>query len=342
MTPPAAAPRFNWHTIVIVLLTVGLLWLFLRGINFREVLDAMKGARWSLVAAAVLVTLQTYVLRTWRWQALLQPLGGAAFRPAFRTTVIGFASSFLVSSRLGDVLRPYLLARREGLHPGATFATIIIERLLDLTSVMMLFGVAILASGVDVGREVKLAGAVVGAIALAGLAMLALLAGHPERLASWTAAIVRILPAKLAALLEHFVRMFAEGLKVMRSPAQLALAAAWSIPLWLSIALGIYLTTRAFDLTMSFVGSFIVVGYLTVGVAVPTPGGAGSFHYFYKLALTQFFGAADSPAGAAAIVLHGVSFVPVTILGLFYLWQDGLTLGRLRNMKDEATDAERS
>jgi len=143
-------------------------------------------------------------------------------------------------------------------------------------------------------------------------------------------------------LLEHFVRMFAEGLKVMRSPAQLALAAAWSIPLWLSIALGIYLTTRAFDLTMSFVGSFIVVGYLTVGVAVPTPGGAGSFHYFYKLALTQFFGAADSPAGAAAIVLHGVSFVPVTILGLFYLWQDGLTLGRLRNMKAEATDAERS
>jgi len=103
MTPPAASRRFNWHTIVIVLLTVGLLWLFLRGINFREVLDAMKGARWSLVAGAVLVTLQTYVLRTWRWQALLQPLGGAAFRPAFRTTVIGFASSFLVSSRLGEL-----------------------------------------------------------------------------------------------------------------------------------------------------------------------------------------------------------------------------------------------
>jgi hypothetical protein len=80
------------------------------------------------------------------------------------------------------------------------------------------------------------------------------------------------------------------------------------------------------------------VGYLTVGVAVPTPGSAGGFHYFYQLALTQFFGAAESPAGAAAIVLHLVSFVPVTILGLVYMWQDGLTLGQVKSVSAAASD----
>ena len=126
----------------------------------------------------------------------------------------------------------------------------------------------------------------------------------------------------------------------MRQPSDLVAAMAWSIPVWFSIAVGIWLTSHAFDLTLSFVGSFLVVGYLAVGVSVPTPGGAGGFHYFYWLALTSFFGADPAVAGAAAIILHAISFVPVTILGLFFMWQDGLTLGRLKQMRAEAQAAE--
>ena len=203
--------RKSLRTAVIVLLSIGLLALFLRGAHLDVVWAEIRLANTGFIALATATTIMTMVWRALRWQYLLEPIGHARFIPAFRTTTIGFAASAVLPARAGEVIRPYLLARQEGLSATATFATIIIERLLDLTSVMMLFGVAILASGVDVGREVKLAGAIVGAIALAGLAVLALLAGHPERLASWTAAIVRILPAKLAALLEHFVRMFAEA-----------------------------------------------------------------------------------------------------------------------------------
>jgi uncharacterized membrane protein YbhN (UPF0104 family) len=126
----------------------------------------------------------------------------------------------------------------------------------------------------------------------------------------------------------------------MRSPPQFALAILWSVPLWLSIALGILLTSWAFDLNVSFIGSFIVVGYLAVGVAAPTPGATGGFHFMYQLALTQFFGASPSVAGAAAITLHLVSLIPVTLLGLLFMWQDGLTLSRLKGMRAEAEAAE--
>jgi uncharacterized membrane protein YbhN (UPF0104 family) len=88
------------------------------------------------------------------------------------------------------------------------------------------------------------------------------------------------------------------------------------------------------------VGTFIVVGYLAVGVSVPTPGGAGGFEYLYKVALTTFFGASPDVAAAAAIVLHAVSFVPVTIVGLILMWREGLTLGGLKNMRAEAKAAE--
>jgi glycosyltransferase 2 family protein len=330
---PVASPRFRWQTVVIVLLTAGLVWLFLASIDLAITWAAIKKADWIFVAAAVVVTLQMYALRARRWQVLLEPLGRTSFRSVFRMTVIGFA----VTARVGDVLRPYLLARREGLNSAATFATVIVERLLDLTAVMVLFAVAIGFGGVDVGREIQMAGAAAAAIALAGLTLLFVLAGHPERLNRLTTVVVRRLPDRLARVVEHFLRTFAEGLKIMRSPSHLARAALWSVPIWLSIALAIALTVWAFGVTMSFVGSFLVVGYLTVAVAVPTPGGAGSFHILCQLALTQLFNAPENAAGGAAIVLHAVSLVPVTILGLFYLWQEGLSLGRLKHVKDEAS-----
>jgi len=338
-TPPQRS-RIPWQTIVIVLLTAGLLWLFFSSLDLRETWRAITRAHLGFIAAAILVTLQTYVLRAWRWQALLRPLGHARFSTAFRTTVIGFTATFLLPARVGEVLRPYLLARKEGMKATSTFATVIVERMLDLVTVLLLFAIALTVGGIDVGREIEVAGLVAAFTALGVLVLLFVFAGHPERLGRLAGRLGRRLPPKAADAVAHLVRTFAEGLKVMRSPVNLVVAASWSVPLWVSIAMGIWLTSRAFDLTFSFIGSFLVVGYLAVGVSLPTPGGAGGFHGAYLLALTQFFGADADVAGAAAIVLHAVSFVPVTLIGLVFMWQDGLTLGSLKGMKAEAQAAE--
>ena len=126
----------------------------------------------------------------------------------------------------------------------------------------------------------------------------------------------------------------------MRSPRQIVMAAAWSLPLWLLFALGIWLTSLAFDLTFSFPDTFLVMMFLIVGVSVPTPGGVGSFHAAYLYAVTLFFGADPDTARAAALVLHAVSFVPMTLIGLTFMWQDGLTLGGLKGMRAVAQAAE--
>jgi uncharacterized protein (TIRG00374 family) len=335
MSTDRRSPGLPWQTVFIILLTAGLLWLFIRDLDIRTVGAAIRGAHPGLIFVAALFTLATYVLRAIRWRFLLAPIGPVRFRTAFRTTVIGFAAIFLLPGRVGEVLRPFLAARQEGLNATACFATVVVERVLDMCTVLVLFVVAILLADADIGPEIELAGVLAGVVSGVALAVLFLSAGHPERLGRWTAALTRWLPARMAATAERLVRTFAEGLAVLRSPGHLAVAALWSLPLWVSIAIGIWLTSAAFGLTMPFLGSFLVVGYLAVGVAAPTPGGAGGFHYFYKLALTQIFGADASVAGAAAVVLHAVSFVPVTLLGLVFMWQDGLSLGRLKGLRAE-------
>jgi len=332
----ASRSRFPWPAVIAAILTVGLLWLFFRTVDVREAWQAMLRSNLWLVAAAVAVTLVTYAVRAWRWQILLAPIGRTRFRTAFRTTVIGFAASFLLPGRVGELLRPYLLARREGLSATSTFATIVVERLLDMTTILAFFGFALLTTGVVVDPDVRRAGVVAAAGSVVAVIVLIVLAGHPERMGRWTARVSSFLPGRMGHALAGFVRTFAEGLKVMRSPGHLAVALAWSLPLWLSLTLGIWLTSQAFGLTFSFPATFLVLGLLAIGVATPTPGATGGFHWAYLYAVTFFFGADRDTAGAAAIVLHAVSFVPVTLVGLLFMWQDGLTLGRLRGLKAEA------
>jgi uncharacterized protein (TIRG00374 family) len=333
--------RRHWQPLLIAVLTAGLLWMFFRNVDLRQAWDAARRAHLWLIGLGVSVTFLTYTIRAIRWRILLAPVGPVRFRTTFRTTVIGFTAIFLLPGRVGEVLRAYLVARQENLKATSTFATVIVERLLDMVTVLLLFAVALPLVGVDVGSEIRWAGVIAAAAAVGAFGLLFLFAGHPERLGRLAGRLGRRLPRKAADMLARVVQTFAEGLAVMRSPAHLAAAAVWSVAVWLSIALGIWLATLAFDLRMSFVGSFIVVGYLAVGVSVPTPGGAGGFHLLYQLALVNFFGANRDVAAAAAIVLHLMSFVPVSIAGFVFMWQDGLTMGRLRSMRAEAQAAEK-
>jgi hypothetical protein len=123
------------------------------------------------------------------------------------------------------VLRPYLLARRERLNATAAFATIIIERLIDVATVLVLFGFFVLfvPAGAVTGDPGQLAyvkfwGGLASAGAVLGMVVLFALAGHPERLGRAAFRIERVLPARIAAVVASFVETFAQGLAVMRSP----------------------------------------------------------------------------------------------------------------------------
>jgi len=98
------------------------------------------------------------------------------------------------------------------------------------------------------------------------------------------------------------------------------------------------MTSRAFHMTFPYVSSFLVTTLLVVGVAVPTPGQVGGFHTMYKIAVMTFFGVSEPTAVGAAIVLHAVSNIPVTLMGLMFMAREGLSLGRMREMAAESSE----
>jgi hypothetical protein len=336
--------RPHVRTALVFLLTLGLVAYAFRNVELAAVWAETRRADPWLLVLAVFVTGLTYAMRAWRWQSLLAPIGPTHFSTAFRTTVIGFAASFLLPARAGEVMRPYLLARREGLNATSAFATIILERLLDLATVLLLFAAFVFTAGPGVltGGPAELAditfwGGLSAAAAVGGLVVLFALAGHPERLGRAALRIEAVLPSRLAHVVASFVETFIQGLAVMRQPARLLVALAQSFPLWMSIAAGIWLTSRAFHITFPYPASFLVMTVLVVGVAAPTPGAIGGFHLAYKFAVVTFFGVPPDRAIGAATVLHAISFVPVTILGVVFMMREGLTLAGARKMAEQGS-----
>lgn len=339
--------RAHFRTFVVVVLAVVLFAWFLRGADLAGVWSELRRGRLELLLLSLVTTMMTYAFRAYRWQFLLAGLGPTRFSDAFRTTVIGFAASFLLPARAGEFLRPYLLAQRSGLSATAAFATVVLERVFDMAAILILFAVFLVAADPALAQASPVvyrtvqAGGLSAAVATAAMLLVFfVMAGHPEKIGRISARIEQRLPARLARLVAGLAERFATGLGAVRRPQQLLLVFVWSFPLWMSIGLGIYLVSKAFHIEVSYVDSFVIVTLLAVGVTVPTPGSVGGFHKFYQIAVMSFFHASTERAVGAGIVLHAVSFVPVTLLGIAFMAQEGLTLGGMRRMASEAGSAE--
>jgi uncharacterized protein (TIRG00374 family) len=333
------------RTALIFVLAIALFGWFLRGVNLSEVGEQIQRARLDLLALSFVMLAITYATRAIRWQYLLEPIGHARFRNAFRATVIGFAAIALLPARVGDVLRPYLLARKEGFNAASTFATVVMERVLDLVTVLVLLAVYVLVLG---GRALPphLLGPVQASAIVAGIAAVVLLgmtwtlATHPERVGRFVLRSERVLPKRVAHRLSSLARTFSEGFAVAREARALTAAMIWSFPVWLGIATHAWIIVRAFDIPMPFGGAFLLQSLLVIGVAMPTPGGIGGYHAMFRLGVTTFFGASNDAAVGAAIVAHALGFIPVVILGVTFMVQDGLSLTGLQRLAGVARQEE--
>lgn len=325
-----------------------LLWLFLRGIDRGELLEELRRAdyRWVLVGAvlSVVVTVQRAV----RWHYLLLPIKSISLAPLTATTFMGWAFNAL-PGRLGEVARPVLLGRREGISKSAAFATIVLERLFDLLTVLLILVSYLLffplPRAVDGDGAAIIAGMrLSGLLALALLVIAAaLLAGAQLMPRRTDAVLVRCfgwLPARLGDRLLSPVRSFLGGFAGIRNPRLLLAITTHSLLIWGNVLVTYYLMLFAFDIELPFYAVMPLVVMVVIGVMVPTPAAVGGFHYAAQLALAGLWGVSAEQATSYAIVCHAIVFVPLTVIGVVLLGREGLSLSSLEPESPEPPELE--
>ncbi len=346
----------------------------LRG-HWTEVFECFRQADYRYLALGIAMLFVLYWFRVVRWRLFLRPIKRVSGLSATSATCIGFMANNTLPIRLGELIRPYLLHRKEGVGFAHALATVGLARVFDLIglSVLLLITWALLPShisgelpagpgpeagtaavgisggqpgtpgtqgavaagdtlGHDDGRlvgRVWRGGLVLVVLAAIFMAFLLGLAVFPAPFLKAGEVCTRFLPVAWRGSADNFLRSITEAMGFLKDWKGVALAVAYSVGLWLSQGLGTYALALALGLELGLGGSFLAVIAVSAAVALPqAPGYLGVFQLAAALAAESFqVGKAD--AGAFALLMWLVNIVPITLVGLGFLWYEGLSLRKL-------------
>jgi uncharacterized protein (TIRG00374 family) len=321
------------------------IWLFLRQANFGEVAAALASASIGLVALTVAINILTTVQRAWRWQFLLAPIARVPFRPLLDCTLMGWAITSLLPGRLGEIARPVLLSRRADVKASAAIGSVVLERIFDALTVLVLLAAYLAFLPAPTGMSLEGRGVLdamrgSGMLGLAGLLTLGVITVFAMRNRRFMAAVDRLIQHWLPERLALLARSFIHGMSGLRSLWLLAMISLSSLFLWLTILLTYIVLFRALGVDLPWYAAIPVLALLVVGVMIPTPGGVGSFHKAAQVGLVGLWGVDNDLAIAYAIVAHAVAFLPLALLGVIVLAREGLTLGSIRGLRANVRGAE--
>ena len=325
---------------VLCALAIGILWWFGRKLDWAEVREALSHTNKALLAVAIVIVCSSYLLRAYRWGALLAPLGPARIKHLFAATTIGFGAVFLIG-RMGEVVRPVMLPLKEPrVRASASFVTIMVERIYDMLAVVILFAANLLwfVPPSNVASQlfrVRIAGVVLLIAVLSGVAALVWFRWKSAGAVSWTDQQLRrwtFIPLRVRRAIVSTMEQLARALRVLANARELAVTIAWTALIWGGIVVANLLVLRAFGLNFGVTQAIFVLGWSLVGSLVPTPGGAaGAFHAATAAGLI-FLGVERETAAAISIVMHIIDFGPSVVFGFFYFVRGDINFARLRSL----------
>lgn len=317
----------RWQLWLGILISVVFLALALRGLHLPEVLDAVRKAQYLWLIPGIAAYFVGVYARAWRWHYLLRPIRSLSTRHLFPVVTIGYLGNNIFPVRAGEILRLYVLKRNEDVGMASSLATILVERAFD--GIVMLGFVFLNLPRLAVGevgpgvRALALGGAVLFLGATAAFMILALFPSWAARLADF--GIDRVLPSRFRNRAHALFGQFLIGLSSLRSPIDVLMVLASSIVIWLLETLKYWFVMHAFPFQVDFFTLMLMNGIVNLATTLPSaPGYLGTFDA-PGIAVLEAAGVQPELAAGYTFVLHAALWLPVTLLGAYYMLREGLS-----------------
>jgi len=315
----------RWGTLIIgIIVSTVFLYIGLKGLKLSEVWADMREAEIAWLVPGVAIYFLAVWGRTWRWHYLLRSIKPVSLRRLFPIVVIGYMGNNVYPFRAGEVIRAYVLKRNENVNIPASLATIVIERIFD--GLVMLIFVFVALPFADF-KEDWLKNVVFFSTLLFWGAFLVFLimALRPERTRRlYTAVFDRLLPGKLAVIAKRLTGHFMLGLENLRRPRDLLMILVSSIFIWLTETTKYWFVMHAFDFQVSFFVLMVMTAVVNLATTLPSsPGYVGTFDT-PGIETLKAYGVKESIAASYTLVLHAALWLPITLLGFYYLYREGL------------------
>jgi glycosyltransferase 2 family protein len=328
-----------------ILISVFFIYLIVRQLDFNGLLLAMKSANYIYLFPLVLVFPSNLLIRAIRWRYLVNPLKErVGILSLFSATSIGFMVNMLLPGRIGEFVRAIVLGYKEKISKTASFATIVVERLIDGFSILAILALILPfvtfpeESGV-IGKYLKTAVYLSFLFYLIVLVFLIFLKKDRLRVISWIQVMLFFLPHRMKDRIVQVMDSFASGLKVLENGTHIIPIVIISFAVWLSVALINFMVFKSFYLTLPLYAPVFLVVIQAVGAMFPSPGFIGPFHYASIQGMI-FFSVSKEVAAGAALIMHASFFFPAIVLGFIFLWKENLSFSEIKKVKKEGLSGD--
>lgn len=308
-----------------------------RGTDWSSVGHALAQAKlgWMLVAAAFAVA--AIGVRAQRWRVLLRPVADVPLGASFSATAIGFGATAVLPLRLGEIVRPALLARRVGIGIGPAFSSVVLERIFDLLFVILCFLALSMVRTLD--ANVQRAAVVLGSgAAVVFVAMLVAVRrrAFAERL---IAAVLGVLPSRLRDGLSPVVSGLFDGLAGLGDVATVAKVIGYSAVIWTMNGLPFLFSLVALDIDVPLVAASLAgVVVVSAFVMLPqAPGFLGTWQMGCVVAL-KMFGVSENVAVSFSLLTWALTMLVTISLGGICLAREDLSVRQLLDTAEEPID----
>ena len=308
-------------------------WLSMKDVNPVEVLRSLRRANAAGFVAVMLVTLFGFWLRAVRWRLFIASDRRLPTASLFSATMIGFMANNVLPFRLGEFVRPWALARREKLSKTTLLATVVVERAVDMLTLLGIFAVSNaihpIAESTPAGRLVQW-GARLLIVLCVGLTVFVVVVERNRALArAVTAFVTTPLPGgmrgRAARMLEHFLA----GLGLFRDLARLAVVFALSFAMFLCFAVALTVSLLSLGIALPWYAGLLMLVITAIGIMVPAaPGYIGTLNYACTVGLA-LFGVGKAQSAPFSWFYFFSQWLPITAVGLVYLNREGLSLRSL-------------
>lgn len=317
--------RKRWRLWLGLIVSAVFLYYALSGLELRAVWTTMRNANYWWLIPGVAVYFVAVWARTWRWHYLLRSLQPIPLTRLFPVVVIGYMGNNVYPARAGELLRAYVLKRKEGVSASASMATVLIERIFD--GVTMLFFVFVALPFTPLPpwlRQTVIAASFLFFGALLAFFALAASPQRTEALYLWL--INRLVPARLRPAVQGLAERFMTGLHALRSGQDVLMLFVTSVVIWLTETTKYWFVMHGFpELQVPFYALMLMTAVVNLATTIPSsPGYVGTFDT-PGIEILKVFGVRPDLAAGYTFVLHAALWFPITALGAWYMLRESLS-----------------
>ncbi|MCD4653984.1 flippase-like domain-containing protein [bacterium] len=303
-------------------------------IHFPRLQRALTSANYWWLIPCLVCSILALLIRAYRWKFFFTNYSKIHYASLWRSVCIGYMANNVLPFRIGEIVRAWVFGRKEGRRTSEVFGTIVLERIFDILSILILYVAFVfyfaIRGLVKLPREMIFGAWVMGAIAILALAFLIALKYRPGLTRNIINLILKPFPEKTAARVNHMIDEFVEGLWIFDSWRCILTTFGLSMVIWLVLAVAYLFVFYAVGIECNLTVSLFLIVALAFAVSIPSaPGFIGTFHWVGQQVLLMM--GLTGNIEAYVLIAHLMAYIPVVILGFFYLSLENISWKEMRD-----------